>query len=93
MSACSSAIRSPLSARPRFDWDPQSARNWDVISPKAAGVRHVRETLRRTVTYRTQGTPVMSPAPKGKRRKVVKGEGRLRVREVKEEKELSVTEE
>jgi hypothetical protein len=71
----SSAVHSPFSARssrgPRspYDWSCQSkARFIDIKPPKSAGsnVRHVREILTRTVTY----TPRMSPAPKGKRRKI-----------------------
>lgn len=71
----SSAIRSPFSARSArsacspFDWDFKSkGRYYDVKSPKASrsSVRQVREIVTRTVTY----TPRMSPAPKGKRRKI-----------------------
>lgn len=67
-----SAIRSPFSARSArspFDWDFKSkGRHWDVKSPKSTrpSVRQVREIVTRTVTY----TPRMSPAPKGKRRKI-----------------------
>jgi hypothetical protein len=67
-----SAVRSPFSARSTrspFDWDFASkGRYFDVKSPKPtrSSVRQVREIVTRTVTY----TPRMSPAPKGKRRKV-----------------------
>lgn len=67
----SSAIRSPFSARSPFDWDYKTkGRHFDVKSPKTSrsGVRHVREIVTRTVTYTS--TPRMSPAPKGKRRKI-----------------------
>jgi hypothetical protein len=66
-----SAIRSPFSARSTrspFDWNFQSkGRYFDIKSPKTrSSVRQVREIVTRTVTY----TPRMSPAPKGKRRKI-----------------------
>ncbi|RDW64766.1 hypothetical protein BP6252_10417 [Coleophoma cylindrospora] len=67
-----SAIRSPFSARSTrspFDWDFKSkGRYFDVKSPISprSSVRQVREIVTRTVTY----TPRMSPAPKGKRRKL-----------------------
>jgi hypothetical protein len=70
-----SAIRSPFSARSArsacspYDWDYKTkGRYFDVKSPKASrsSVRQVREIVTRTVTY----TPRMSPAPKGKRRKI-----------------------
>jgi hypothetical protein len=67
--SATSTMRSPFSARSPYDWDVNSkARYWDMKSPKSArtGVRHVREIVTRTVTY----TPRMSPAPKGKRRKL-----------------------
>jgi len=73
----SSAVHSPFSARssrgPRspYDWDNHSkGRYFDVNSPKSArsSVRQVREIVTRTVTY--THTPRMSPAPKGKRRKI-----------------------
>lgn len=70
--SATSAIRSPFSARSArspFDWDFQSkGRYFDIKSPKPtrSSVRQVREIVTRTVTY----TPRMSPAPKGKRRKV-----------------------
>lgn len=70
--SATSAIRSPFSARSArspFDWDFKSkGRYFDVKSPKPtrSSVRQVREIVTRTVTY----TPRMSPAPKGKRRKV-----------------------
>lgn len=65
-------LRSPFSARSArspYDWDLKSkGRYFDIKSPKSArsSVRQVREIVTRTVTY----TPRMSPAPKGKRRKV-----------------------
>ncbi|PSS23078.1 hypothetical protein M430DRAFT_33672, partial [Amorphotheca resinae ATCC 22711] len=71
----SSAVHSPFSARSArgarspYDWDFQSkGRYFDIKSPKTArsSVRQVREIVTRTVTY----TPRMSPAPKGKRRKI-----------------------
>lgn len=70
-SATTSAVRSPFSARSArspFDWEFQSkGRYFDVKSPKStSSVRRVREIVTRTVTY----TPRMSPAPKGKRRKI-----------------------
>jgi hypothetical protein len=70
--SATSAIRSPFSARSArspFDWDFKSkGRYFDVKSPKGSrsSVRQVREIVTRTVTY----TPRMSPAPKGKRRKI-----------------------
>lgn len=68
-SARSSAMRSPFAAPSPFDWDfrsrNSSVRPWDVNKP---GVRQVREVVTRTITY----TPRMSPAPKGKRRKLSK---------------------
>lgn len=73
--SASSTIYSPFSARSSrgarspYDWNgPSKARYLDMKGPKSAGgnVRHVREILTRTVTY----TPRMSPAPKGKRRKI-----------------------
>ena len=71
--SATSAVRSPFSARSArspFDWDFQSkGRYFDVKSPhksQSSRVRHVREIVTRTVTY----TPQMSPAPKGKRRKI-----------------------
>jgi hypothetical protein len=71
LSATGSAARSPFSARSArspFDWDFSKGRYFDVKSPKPtrSSVRQVREIVTRTVTY----TPRMSPAPKGKRRKV-----------------------
>jgi len=71
----SSAVRSPFSARSArsarspYDWDHISkGRYFDVKSPKTtrSSIREVREIVTRTVTY----TPRMSPAPKGKRRKI-----------------------
>lgn len=65
-------LRSPFSARSArspYDWDTKSkGRYFDIKSPKSArsSVRQVREIVTRTVTY----TPRMSPAPKGKRRKI-----------------------
>jgi len=70
--SATSAVRSPFSARSAlspFDWDFKSnGRYFDIKSPKPArsSVRQVREIVTRTVTY----TPRMSPAPKGKRRKI-----------------------
>jgi len=70
--SATSTIRSPFSARSArspFDWDFKSkGRYFDVKSPKGSrsSVRQVREIVTRTVTY----TPRMSPAPKGKRRKI-----------------------
>ncbi|TVY15189.1 hypothetical protein LARI1_G006438 [Lachnellula arida] len=70
--SATSAVRSPFSARSArspYDWDCKSrGRYFDVKSPKAtrSSVRQVREIVTRTVTY----TPRMSPAPKGKRRKI-----------------------
>jgi len=71
----SSAVRSPFSARSArgarspYDWDISAkGRYFDVKSPKTTrtSIREVREIVTRTVTY----TPRMSPAPKGKRRKI-----------------------
>jgi len=71
----SSSLRSPFSARSArgarspYDWDLSSkGRYFDLKSPKTTrtSVREVREIVTRTVTY----TPRMSPAPKGKRRKI-----------------------
>ncbi|KAJ5032551.1 uncharacterized protein L3040_009152 [Drepanopeziza brunnea f. sp. 'multigermtubi'] len=69
--SASSAVRSPFSARSArspFDWDFKTrGKYFDVKSPKTrSSVRQVREIVTRTVTY----TPRMSPAPKGKRRKI-----------------------
>ncbi|KAK2628224.1 hypothetical protein QTJ16_002870 [Diplocarpon rosae] len=69
--SATSAIRSPFSARSArspFDWDFKTkGRYFDVKSSKTqSSVRRVREIVTRTVTY----TPRMSPAPKGKRRKI-----------------------
>ncbi|RDL34597.1 Uncharacterized protein BP5553_07725 [Venustampulla echinocandica] len=70
--SATSAVRSPFSARSArspYDWDLRSkGRYFDVKSPKStrSSVRQVREIVTRTVTY----TPRMSPAPKGKRRKI-----------------------
>ena len=70
--SATSAVRSPFSARSArspFDWDFKSkGRYYDIKSPKSSrsSVRQVREIVTRTVTY----TPRMSPAPKGKRRKI-----------------------
>jgi len=71
LSATSASVRSPFSAttaRSPFDWDLSSkGRYFDIKSPRTSrGIRHVREVVTRTVTY----TPRMSPAPKGKRRKI-----------------------
>lgn len=72
--SATSAIRSPFSARSArspFDWDFKSkSRPYDIKSPKVgrSSIRQVREIVTRTVTYTT--TPRMSPAPKGKRRKI-----------------------
>lgn len=67
LSATSSTVRSPFSARSPYDWDGSSkARYFDFKSPNSSRIRHVREIVTRTVTY----TPRMSPAPKGKRRKL-----------------------
>lgn len=71
--SATSAVRSPFSARSPYDWESK-ARFWDLkshkdpMSPKTSQnrIRHVREIVTRTVTY----TPRMSPAPKGKRRKL-----------------------
>ncbi|KIN04782.1 hypothetical protein OIDMADRAFT_25407 [Oidiodendron maius Zn] len=63
------SARSARGARSPYDWSCQSKTRYiDLKPPKSAGsnVRHVREILTRTVTY----TPRMSPAPKGKRRKI-----------------------
>ncbi|KAG9236872.1 hypothetical protein BJ875DRAFT_198447 [Amylocarpus encephaloides] len=74
--SAASTLRSPFSARSirsPYDWDIKGGkgRYFDVKSPAKAGsrssVRQIRETVTRTVTYTT---PQMSPAPKGKRRKV-----------------------
>ncbi|KAF7913769.1 uncharacterized protein EAF01_000175 [Botrytis porri] len=77
-SPASSYAESPLSARSPFsarsarspyDWDLRGkARYFDIKPQKQtrSSVRQVREVVTRTVTY----TPRMSPAPKGKRRKV-----------------------
>jgi hypothetical protein len=66
-------LRSPFSARSArspYDWDIKSKGRYsfDIKSPKPArsSTRTVREIVTRTVTY----TPRMSPAPKGKRRKI-----------------------
>jgi len=67
--SATSSVRSPFQARSPYDWDPNGkGRYFDVKSPKTsrAPVRHFREIVTRTVTY----TPRMSPAPKGKRRKL-----------------------
>jgi hypothetical protein len=70
--SATSAARSPFSARSArspYDWDLKSkGRYFDIKSPKThkSSVRQVREIVTRTVTY----TPRMSPAPKGKRRKL-----------------------
>lgn len=69
--SATSAVRSPFSARSPFDWDFKSkghGRHFDIKSPRITkpSVRQVREIVTRTVTY----TPRMSPAPKGKRRKI-----------------------
>ncbi|RFU25276.1 hypothetical protein B7463_g11068, partial [Scytalidium lignicola] len=69
--SATSAVRSPFSARSArspFDWSFSSkGRYFDAKSPKTrSSVRQVREIVTRTVTY----TPRMSPAPKGKRRKI-----------------------
>ncbi|KAH8603070.1 hypothetical protein B0O99DRAFT_680039 [Bisporella sp. PMI_857] len=73
----SSAVRSPFSARSArstrspYDWDAAAkGRYFDVKSPRTTtkSVREVREIVTRTVTYTS--TPRMSPAPKGKRRKI-----------------------
>jgi len=67
--SATSVVRSPFSARSPYDWDLNSkGRYFDIKSPKTprSGVRHVREIVTRTVRY----TPRMSPAPKGKRRKL-----------------------
>jgi hypothetical protein len=64
-------MRSPFSARSPHDWDIALKGRWfDVKSPKTSrgGVRHVREIVT-TRTVRTY-TPMMSAAPKGKRRKI-----------------------
>jgi hypothetical protein len=63
------SARSARAARSPYDWScPSKTRYIDLKPPKSAGgnVRHVREILTRTVTY----TPRMSPAPKGKRRRI-----------------------
>lgn len=70
--SATSAIRSPFSATARspFDWDMACKRQYFEIkgpkTPRSSSVRKVREIVTRTVTY----TPRMSPAPKGKRRKI-----------------------
>ncbi|CAG8980917.1 hypothetical protein HYALB_00003776 [Hymenoscyphus albidus] len=70
--SAASNVRSPFSARSArspYDWDLKTkGRYFDVKSPKTcrSSVRQVREIVTRTVTY----TPRMSPAPKGKRRKI-----------------------
>lgn len=69
--SAASTIRSPFSARSArspYDWSYCSrSRYFDAKSPKTrSSVRQVREIVTRTVTY----TPRMSPAPKGKRRKI-----------------------
>jgi len=73
----SSAVRSPFSARSArsvrspYDWESASkGRYFDAKSPRTTtkSVREVREIVTRTVTYTS--TPRMSPAPKGKRRKI-----------------------
>lgn len=70
--SATSAVRSPFSARSSrspYDWDLKcKGRYFDVKSPKTSrsSIRQVREIVTRTVTY----TPRMSPAPKGKRRKI-----------------------
>jgi len=67
--SATSAVRSPFSARSPYDWDFKSkGRYFDIKSPKTtrSSVRQVREIVTRTVTY----TPRMSPAPRGKRRKI-----------------------
>ncbi|KAI9744816.1 MAG: hypothetical protein M1818_001741 [Claussenomyces sp. TS43310] len=67
--SATSTMRSPFSLRSPYDWDVGAkGRYFDLKSPKSArsGIRHVREIVTRTVTY----TPRMSPAPKGKRRKI-----------------------
>ncbi|PQE06570.1 dipeptidase 1 precursor protein [Rutstroemia sp. NJR-2017a BVV2] len=66
------SARSPFSARSArspYDWDIRAkGRYFEIKTPKStrSSVRQVREVVTRTVTY----TPRMSPAPKGKRRKV-----------------------
>ncbi|KAI0514795.1 hypothetical protein F5B22DRAFT_647274 [Xylaria bambusicola] len=72
-SPLSATIRSPFSARSvrsPFDWEAalKARYSQDCRAHKATNksVRHIREVVTRTVTY----TPRMSPAPKGKRRKV-----------------------
>lgn len=68
--SATSTMKSPFSTRSPFDWDLAcKGRYFDVKGPKTpnrSSVRKVREIVTRTVTY----TPRMSPAPKGKRRKV-----------------------
>ncbi|KAG9247526.1 hypothetical protein BJ878DRAFT_172057 [Calycina marina] len=73
----SSAVRSPYSARSAkstrspYDWESASKNRYlDIKSPRTTtkSVREVREIVTRTVTYTS--TPRMSPAPKGKRRKI-----------------------
>lgn len=71
-SSVASSVRSPFSARSTrspYDWDIKSkGRYFDVKPPRntSRSVRQVREIVTRTVTY----TPRMSPAPRGKRRKL-----------------------
>ncbi|TGJ88036.1 hypothetical protein E0Z10_g757 [Xylaria hypoxylon] len=72
-SPMSATIRSPFSARSArspFDWEAalKARYSQDCRAHKATNksVRHIREVVTRTVTY----TPRMSPAPKGKRRKM-----------------------
>ncbi|KAG6014654.1 hypothetical protein E4U43_006297 [Claviceps pusilla] len=67
-----STSRSSLSARSIhsvFDWDAAlKARFAEKKKQKASrpSIRHIREVVTRTVTY----TPLMEPAPRGKRRRV-----------------------
>ncbi|KAI0417415.1 hypothetical protein F5X98DRAFT_145463 [Xylaria grammica] len=72
-SPLSATIRTPYSARSvrsPFDWEAalKARYSQDCRAHKATNksVRHIREVVTRTVTY----TPRMSPAPKGKRRKM-----------------------
>jgi hypothetical protein len=63
------SARTPHSALSPFDWDfKNKGRYYDIKPSKSSrcSVRSIKETVTRTVTY----TPHMSPAPKGKRRKV-----------------------
>jgi len=63
------SARSARSARSPYDWDlALKGRYFDVKPPRTTKTIHreVREVVTRTVTY----TPRMSPAPKGKRRKI-----------------------